>query len=168
MRVSLIVAAGANRVIGRDGALPWRLPADLRHFRRVTTGKPVIMGRRTWESIGGPLPGRPCIVVTRNPEFRTEGARIAGSLEEALGLAAQIARGAGEDEVMVIGGEEIFRLALPRADRIYLTEIDIAPDGDTRFPELDPGEWREIAREDHPAGEDTPAYSFVVLERTDD
>ena len=162
MRVSLIVAMAENRVIGNAGELPWRLPADLAYFKRVTMGKPVLMGRKTWEAIGRPLPGRKNIVVTRNPAFAAEGAVVVHSLDAALDL---VGSAPGAEEVMVIGGEEIYRLALPRADRIYLTEVDLAPAGDARFPDLDPSEWQEASREDHAANGDAPAHSFVVLER---
>lgn len=159
MRVSLIVAMAVNRVIGSAGELPWRLPADLAYFKRITMGKPVVMGRKTWEAIGRPLPGRHNIVVTRNRAFAAAGAVVVHSLDAALD------RIVGDDEVMVIGGGEIYRLALPRADRIYLTEVKSAPAGDARFPELDPAEWREVSRKDHGAQGDAPAHSFVVLER---
>lgn len=150
----------ANRVIGLDGALPWRLPADLRHFKRVTLRKPVVMGRKTWESLHvRPLPGRQNIVLTRNSSFKGDQALVVHSLDEALDVAAV------EAEVMVIGGEEIYRLALPRADRIYLTEVHKSFEGDAQFPEFDPDEWREVRRENHRAEPPAPAYSFVVLER---
>ena len=162
MRVSLIVAMAENRVIGNAGELPWRLPTDLAYFKRVTMGKPVLMGRKTWEAIGRPLPGRKNIVVTRNQAFAAEGAVVVHSLDAALDL---VGSAPGAEELMVIGGEEIYRLALPRADRIYLTEVDLAPTGDARFPDLDPSEWQEASREDHAADGDAPAHSFVVLER---
>ena len=162
MRVSLIVAMAENRVIGNAGELPWRLAADLAYFKRITMGKPVVMGRKTWEAIGRPLPGRKNIVVTRNQAFAAEGAVVVHSLDAALDL---VGSAPGAEEVMVIGGEEIYRLALPRADRIYLTEVDLAPAGDARFPDLGPAVWREASREDHAADGDAPAHSFVVLER---
>ena len=160
MRVSLVVAMAANRVIGRDGTLPWRLPADLKNFKRVTLNKAIVMGRKTWESLPArPLPDRHNIILTRRVDFRANGGTVVRGLDEAFDLAL------GSDEVMVIGGEEIYRLALPRADRIYLTEVLGSFDGDARFPDLDPAEWREISREDHEAVGEHPAHSFVVLER---
>jgi len=160
-RITLVAAVARNGVIGRAGALPWRLPADLRRFREVTWGHPVVMGRRTWESIGRPLPGRRNIVVTRRFGYRAPGAEVAGSPEAALSVAA------GAGEVMVIGGGELYAAFLPLAARILLTEVEAEPEGDAFFPPLAPGEWRETARERHPADPDNPfAYSFVTLERT--
>ena len=150
--VSLVVARADNGIIGKGGALPWRLPDDLRRFKQLTLGKPVVMGRKTWESLPKkPLPGRENIVVTRDPGFRAEGAVVVHSLDEALARAA--------DEICVIGGVEIFREALPRATRIHLTEVHADVDGDTRMPGFDPAAWRETAREDH------ESYSYVTLER---
>jgi dihydrofolate reductase len=144
-------------VIGVDGQLPWRLPADLRRFKAQTMGKPMIMGRKTFESFPSPLPGRRHIVLTRDPSWRREGAEIATSVEDALALA-------GEDDIAVIGGAEIFALFLPLADRIELTQVHISPDGDAIVPPFGP-EWCEMAREEHPADGDRPAHSFVTLER---
>ncbi|NIR60917.1 MAG: type 3 dihydrofolate reductase [Gammaproteobacteria bacterium] len=159
-RISLIVAMDRNDVIGRGNALPWHLPADLRHFRRLTLGKPVIMGRRTHESLGRPLPERTNIVISRDPGFRAPGCLVARALPEALDAAGAV------PEVMVIGGAEVFEAALPRAARIYLTRVHAEVAGDARFPRLDPAAWREIEREDHPADERNPyPYSFVTLER---
>lgn len=152
--IALIVAMAANRVIGRDNALPWHVPADLSHFKKLTLGKTVVMGRKTFQSIGRPLPNRHNIVVTRDPDWRADGVTVAHSLSEAL------ARAVGE-EIMVIGGAGLYAESLPFAGRIYLTEIEAAPEGDTHFPELGP-DWREMARERHPGD---PAYSFVLLER---
>ena len=149
-----------NRVIGRDGDLPWRLPEDLKHFKRVTLGKPVIMGRKTWDSLYvKPLPGRRNIVVTRNPDFRADGAEATMSVEDAL------ARVADAEEAVVIGGATLFEDALPVAGRFHLTEVHAAIDGDTFFPAFDRTGWREVSRVDHPADGDSPAYSFVLLER---
>ena len=140
---SLVVAMARNRVIGRDNQLPWRLPADLAYFKRVTMGHPIIMGRRTYESIGRPLPGRLNIVVSRNPQFRAPGCTVVPSLDDAW-------RAAGEaDEVCVIGGTSIFAEALPAADRIHLTEVEAEVPGDTWFPEFDRGEWTEREVEHH-------------------
>src|SRR5690606_41415058 len=143
-RIALIVAMSRNRVIGRDNAIPWHIPAELRRFKALTMGHHIVMGRRTWDSIGRLLPGRTTVIVTRNPDLRVEGALMASSLPHALALAAH------DDEVFVIGGEEIFRLALPLASRIYLTTVDIEVEGDTFMPELEPGQWRRVACESHP------------------
>lgn len=155
--IRIVVARAENGVIGKDGGLPWHLPADLRHFKRVTMGSAMIMGRRTYDSLPGLLPGRRHIVVTRDPAWRAEGVEIAHSPEQALELA-------GEAPVSVIGGAEIFALFMPRADSIELTEVHADVDGDTRL-DLDLDGWREISRERHPAEEGRPAYSFVRLER---
>ncbi len=166
MRLALIVAMAENRVIGRDNGLPWRIPADLRHFKATTMGKPVIMGRKTFQSIGRPLSGRTNIVISRDPTFAADGATVVRGFEAALEYADRAAAPAEIDEIMVIGGAEIYALALARADRIYLTEVHRAVDGDVRFPEIDRDQWRESLREDRPAPTpDGPAYSFVVLDR---
>lgn len=159
-RISLIVAMAANRVIGRDNALPWRLSEDLRRFKRLTLGHALVMGRKTWESIGRPLPGREIVVVTRQEGYGVPpGVSVARSVEEAL----ETARG---DEVFIAGGEEIFRQTIDRADRLYLTRIDKDFPGDTFFPEVDPERWRLVLREDHGATEETPfAYSFLTYDR---
>ena len=160
MSLALIVAIGENNELGKGGRMPWHLPADLKHFKTLTLGKPIIMGRKTFEAIGKPLPGRRNIVVTRNPGFRAVGCEIASSLADALVLAA------GTPEIMVIGGAEIYREALPRAQRIYLTRVHAQFDADTFFPKLDPVDWRETSREDHTADERNPfARTFLILER---
>lgn len=168
MRICLIVARARNRVIGRAGGLPWRLPADLKHFKATTMGKPVVMGRRTWQSIGRPLPGREIVVVSRDPSFRAEGARLAPDLDAALALAGEIAAGRGADEIFVAGGAEIYHRALSRADRIYLTEVHAAVEGDSLFPALDAADWRESTRE-HLAAAEAGDYDidFVTLDRVD-
>jgi dihydrofolate reductase len=156
MRRSLVVAMSKNRVIGRNNQLPWRLPADLAFFKRVTMGHPVIMGRRTYESIGKPLPGRLNIVVSGNPRFEAPGCTVVGSMEEAY-------RAAGDaDEVAIIGGSSIFAESLPRADRIYLTEIDADVEGDVRFPPFDRSEWSESEIERH-GRDERHAYPFRIL-----
>jgi len=166
MRVALIVAMGENRVIGRAGALPWRLPEDLKHFKSLTMGKPIIMGRKTFRSIGRALPGRANIVVTRDRAFGADGVDVVHSLDDALATARDAAGALGADEIMVIGGAEIYAGALGRAGRVYLTEVHAAPDGDAFFPMFDPAEWTETSRKRHPgAGADGPAYSFVQLDR---
>ena len=158
--IAFVVAMARNRVIGRDNQLPWRLPADLRHFKHVTMGKPLLMGRKTFESIGRALPGRTNIVVTRDRNYRAAGCIVAHSLDEGLEAAGS------RDEIMVIGGAELFERLLPRARRIYLTLIDEDIPGDVHFPELPEGEWHETVRIDHPADDDNPhPYSFRVLER---
>ncbi len=158
--ISFVVVHDRNRVIGKDGALPWRAPADLRHFRQLTRGKPVVMGRRTYESIGRPLPERTNIVLSRDPSFRAEGCTVVRSLDEALRVAGD------EPEVMVIGGGVLFAELVDRADRLYLTEIDAEFAGDTYFPPIDRSQWREIERAEHAPEEGDPLrYSFVVLER---
>lgn len=162
--ISFVVARADNGVIGRDNALPWHLPADLRHFKRLTVGKPVVMGRRTFGSIGRPLPGRHNIVLTRDPDWRAEGVTVVANLAEAI-AAAGLDPKTRADEVMIIGGAAVYADALPVATRIYLTEVHDAPQGDTVLPAFDPARWRETAREDHPAEEGRPAYSFVTLER---
>ena len=162
--ISFVVARADNGVIGRDNALPWHLPADLKHFKRMTVGKPVVMGRRTFESIGKPLPGRHNIVLTRDPAWRADGVTVVTNLAEAIAAAGLDPR-TRADEVAIIGGAAIYAEALPIATRVYLTEIHAAPDGDTRLPAFDPARWRETAREDHLAEDDRPAYSFVTLER---
>ena len=164
MILSFVVARADNGVIGRDGGLPWHLPADLRHFKRLTVGKPVVMGRRTFESIGKPLPGRHNIVLTRDPAWRAAGVTVVPNLAEAV-AAAGLQQGARPDEVMIIGGAAVYAEALPSARRVYLTEVHAAPDGDTVLPAFDPATWTETAREDHDADGDAPAYSFVTLER---
>jgi len=159
--VTLVVAVAENGVIGKSGALPWRISADLKRFKTLTLGKPVIMGRKTWVSLPKrPLPGRPNIVVTRSPNFRAEGATTANSFEQAL----EEAEKHNPDEIMIIGGEAIFASALPVAHRIELTEVWAAPEGDAFMPRFDRSEWREISREG-PFDADGLSYSFVTLER---
>ena len=166
IRLSLMVAKASNRVIGRNNKLPWYLPNDLKYFKQVTFGKPVIMGRKTWDSLGKPLPGRTNIVITRQPDFQAEGAKVVATLEEAVTMAENVAFIEGQDEAVVMGGAEIYALALPKADRLYLTEVHAEVDGDTWFPEYDTAEWKEIGREDFPAEGPNPYdYSFVGYER---
>lgn len=165
-RIAMIVAMGRNRGIGQDGDLPWRLPGDLRFFKQTTMGKPVVMGRKTWESLPFPLPGRTNIVVTRDRGYRAEKAEVVNDIDMALNLATAAAIAAGKDEVMVIGGAEIYRLLLDRADRVYLTEVDAEPEADAFFPELDPADWTEVARTEPIEEEGKPAYAFVTYDRT--
>ena len=159
MRLSLIAAVARNGVIGRDNDLPWRLSADLRHFRQLTTGHPIVMGRKTWESIGRPLPGRRNIVLSRDPDFVADGAEVFPALDEALGAVAE------EEEVFIIGGAALYAGALPRADRLHLTRVDAEVEGDVHFPEFDGDRWVCVSRESHPADERNEyAYAFEVWE----
>ena len=157
-RITLILARGANGVIGNKGGLPWRIPEDMRRFKEVTMGKPVVMGRKTWESFPKrPLPGRTNIVITRNPDFKAEGAQIVTSLDAALKAAGDV------PEIMILGGAEIYNMALPRAHRIELTEVDATPEGDTFFPALNCA-WVETAREKH-VSETGLRFAYVTLDR---
>jgi len=159
-RLALIVARARNGVIGKDNAMPWKIPGEQAYFKRVTMGHPIIMGRRTWESIGRPLPGRRNIVVSRNPGFAAHGAETVSSLD------AAIARCAGAAEAFIIGGAELYRLALPRAGRLLITEIDHDFEGDTFFPAPDPALWQESAREHNaPTGERPFAFDYVEYVR---
>ena len=163
----LIYARAENGVIGRDGNLPWRIPADLKRFKALTMGLPMIMGRKTYDSFPAPLPGRRHIVLTRDTAWQAEGAEPVHSIEQALVVAGAVAGAATETDtpaVAVIGGAEIYALFLPLANRVELTEIHAAFDGDTHMPALDSA-WRETARENHPATDMAPAYSFVTLTR---
>jgi dihydrofolate reductase len=144
-QVAMIAAVGANGVIGAGNAIPWRLPSDFAHFKRITMGKPLIMGRKTFESIGKPLPGRTNIVITRRGDYRPEGVLVAQNLGAALALAQSKAKADAVDEVMIGGGGEIYREALPLADRLYITHVDAAPDGDALFPVIDPTIWHVVA-----------------------
>lgn len=166
VRLAVIVAASTNGVIGRNNSLPWHLPEDLRYFRRVTMGKPIVMGRKTFESIGHPLPGRANIVISRNPGYAAPGTRTVASLDEGLALAADIALADGVDEIVVIGGAEIYGLAIPRADRLYLTEVHASVTGDAVLPKISWSDWREVSREHHAAEGGNPYdYSFLVYDR---
>jgi dihydrofolate reductase len=164
--ISLIVAVAENGVIGAKGGLPWRMSSDLKTFRRLTMGKPIVMGRRTFQSIGKPLDGRDNIVITRDPHFAAEGVTVFNNLGEALILARALARTNGTDEVMIIGGAELYRAALDQADRIYWTAIEARPDGDTVFPALEASQWREVSSEVLPRGpKDEFAATLKVLDR---
>ena len=158
--LTLIAAVARNGVIGMENRLPWHLPADLKHFRELTSGHAVIMGRKTWESLPAkfrPLPGRRNIVVTRNGDYGAEGATVSASLPAAIAAA-------NGDEAFVIGGAELYKAALPMADRLQLTEIDATYEGDTWFPAIDPDQWLETARESH-CDEAGPGYAFVTYQR---
>lgn len=164
--LALIVAVAENGVIGRDGELPWRISSDLKRFKALTVGKPVVMGRKTFESIGRPLPSRPNLVVTRDTGWRADGAEAITDIDRAFNRARMIAAEIGADEAMVIGGAALYEAALPAAQRIYLTEVRLAPEGDVRFPKLAANAWREAARETpDPGPKDEAPFSFVVLER---
>ena len=166
MRVSLIVAVAENGVIGAKGQLPWRLSADLKTFRRLTMGKPIIMGRKTFQSLKKPLDGRDNIVLTTDPYFEPPGASVVSSLADALILARTLAATRGADEIMVIGGAEVFRAALPQATRIYWTAVHAAPQGDVFFPDVDLSDWVETEREALPCSEkDDVTATLRVLDR---
>jgi dihydrofolate reductase len=160
-RIAVVAAVARNRVIGRGNRLPWHLPDDLRHFKRLTLGRPIVMGRRTWESLPGLLPDRTHIVVTRDPAYRAPGAQVVHSLDAALAAA-------GDEEVFVVGGAELYALAVPRAVRLYLTLVDAEVEGDVFFPKIDPAQWREVTREPHAADErHAYPFAFVTMERAE-
>jgi dihydrofolate reductase len=164
--IALVIARAENGAIGRGGALPWRLSTDLKQFRKVTLGKPVLMGRRTFQSLPRALDGRVNIVLSREPAFVADGAVVARSLEKGLEEGRRTAREAGVDEIMVIGGDGVFRRVMPLASRIYLTEVHAAPEADVWLRDFDLGAWREVSRERHEAGpKDDYPFSFVLLER---
>ncbi|WP_404368536.1 dihydrofolate reductase [Marinobacter sp.] len=167
MRKALIVAMSRNRVIGRNNKLPWYLPGDLRYFKQVTMGKPIIMGRKTWDSIGRPLPGRLNVVVSRDPDWEApDGTVKAGSLEDAFVRAEARAEIENREEIMVIGGGQIYAEALPHVDRMYVTLVHDEVPGDAWFPEVNWQEWEEIGREDFSASDNNPYdYSFLVYQR---
>lgn len=161
--ICLVVARSDNGIIGRDGGLPWHLSSDLKYFKQVTMGHPVVMGRRTYESIGRPLPGRANIVITRDLDYAAEGVIVTCGLDDALAVAAD---SDGGERIMVIGGGQIYRAALSHATHVIVTEVHATIDGDTSFPDLDAAEWVETSRDDRePEQEGEPALSFVILER---
>jgi len=165
--LALVVARARNGVIGRAGGLPWRLRSDLQRFKAVTLGKPCIMGRRTWESLPlKPLPGRLNLVLSKDESFTARGALVCTTLDEAVEIARETAEEDGVDEICVIGGTALFEMALPRAKRLYLTEVEAEPEGDAEFPAFDEGAWKEVTSEAYPAGEkDDHDFVFRVLER---
>lgn len=166
MTIALIVAASQNNVIGRNNELPWHLPGDLQYFKAMTLGKPVIMGRKTFESIGRPLPGRDNIVISRQTDYAAKGIEVASSLEQAIALGESINLINGIQEVIIIGGAQIYEKSLGLADRVYLTRVHCKVEGDAYFPTLDDDVWHEIAREDITAKEPNPFdFSYLVLER---
>jgi dihydrofolate reductase len=162
VKITLVAAVAAHGIIGRDGGMPWHLPADLAHFKAATMGKPLLMGRRTHEAIGRALPGRLNLVLSRDARYRAAGCQVVASLEEAMA----VAKGAGADELMVIGGGRVYADTLPMASRILLTEVKADVEGDTAFPALDPAVWREVARQEREADERNPCHlAFVELVR---
>ena len=163
--LSLIAALAHNRVIGRDNQLPWHLPADLKHFKAMTLGKPIIMGRKTWDSLGRPLPGRLNIVVSRQPGLMLEGAEVFATLEAAIARADEWACQEDADELMLIGGAQLYTQGLALAQRLYLTRVGLEPEGDAFFPEVDDADWRLASSVEHPASADIPFYAFEVWER---
>ena len=170
-QIALVVARGSNGVIGKDNGLPWRIRSDLQRFKAVTIGKPCIMGRKTWESLPlRPLPGRLNLVLTKDESYheseKAKGCVVVTSLDEALSMAREQAADDEVNEVCIIGGAAIFEAALPRAKRLYITEVDAAPDGDVLFPAFNEADWTETLNEAHPAGEkDDHSFTFRTLER---
>ncbi len=157
--ISLIAAMAKNRVIGINNKMPWHLPADLRHFKALTVGKPIVMGRKTWESLPGLLPDRPHIVVTRDLNYQAEGCLVVHSIDEALATVGDV------PEIMIVGGAAFYATMLPQADRLYLTQIETTVEGDAFFPEYNTAEWQVIAQEEHSADEKNPfSYRFLTLE----
>jgi dihydrofolate reductase len=162
----LVVAVAENGVIGRDNQLLWRIKTDLGRFRRLTMGKPMIMGRKTFQSIGKPLPGRETIVLTRDAGFAAEGVHVVLTWEEAVAKGGELAARMGADSIAVAGGAEIYALALPQVQNIFLTKVQVMPEGDARFPDFDRSQFRETRREDHPKGpDDEHPFTFIDLER---
>ena len=165
-KITLVVAVADNGVMGKGGDLPWRLPGDLKQFKEKTVGKPVVMGRKTYQSLRHALPERPNIVLSRDPLYRLDDAKVVTTLDAALALAKKEADRLGAEEISVIGGATLFSEIMPCAERMYYTEVHASPEGDTLFPPFDRGEWREVAREGPLQGaKDQYPYSFVTLER---
>jgi dihydrofolate reductase len=165
-RLVLIAAVADNSVIGFKGEMPWKLGTDLKRFKQLTLGKPVIMGRRTWDSLRKPLADRLNIIVSGNRTLVVDGGVVAHSLHEAIAIAKDWARGHGQDEVMILGGGHVYAEAIDAADRLYITHVRSRPEGDAFFPEIDATKWRAVSHESHPRGErDTEATEFVVYER---
>lgn len=165
IRLAAIVAHGSNRCIGVDNKLPWYLPEDLKHFKAKTLGKPVIMGRKTYESIGKPLPGRTNIVISRDTEYKALGIRVVHDLMSAITMGKAQAMVSGADEAVIIGGAQIYASSMHLLDRLYLTEVNSAPEGDAFFPEINPDEWQQIETQGHPAMDNRPSYRFRTLGR---
>jgi dihydrofolate reductase len=166
VKLALVVARGTNGVIGADGTLPWKLSSDLKHFKAVTMGKPVIMGRKTWASIGRPLPGRPNLVITRDANFLATGASVWSNLDVAVAAARAMASSIGGNEVCIIGGGQLYAQTIDIADRLYVTEVDATPKGDAMFPSFSSKNWREVSREIFPAGnKDDHSFDIVTFDR---
>jgi len=166
MKIVLIAAFAQNRVVGINNTLPWHLPEDLKYFKRTTSGKAIIMGRKTYDSIGRPLPNRTNIVISRNSDFQAEGVRVVASLQAAIELAKEVNFINDVQEVMIIGGASIYEAALPIADRLYLTHVHAEIEGDAYFPEVNFKQWVEVSREDYQASDKNPYdYSFVVYDK---
>ena len=165
--LSLIVALAENRVIGLDNQMPWHLPGDFKYFKATTLGKPIIMGRKTWDSLGRPLPGRLNLVVSRQPGLQLEGAEVFASLEDAIARADQWAREQGVDELMLIGGAQLYAQGLEKGlvDRLYLTRVEMNPEGDAWFPEVDEAVWKKVSSQQGPVEEGKPVYHFEVWEQ---
>lgn len=161
----LIAALAENRVIGCDNQLPWHLPADLKHFKALTLGKPIIMGRKTWDSLGRPLPGRLNLVVSRQANLQLAGAEVFASLEQAITRAGQWASEQGVDELMLIGGAQLYEQGLAQAERLYLTRVALSPQGDAWFPDFPEQDWQLRDSEQHPASEQSPSYCFETWQR---
>jgi dihydrofolate reductase len=165
-KITLVVAVAENGMMGKNGDLPWSLPSDLKQFKEITVGKPVVMGRTTYQSLGRALPNRPNIVLSRNPLYRLDDAKVVTTLDAALALAYEEAERLAAHEISVIGGANVFAEIMPRAERMYYTEVHASPEGDTRFPSFDRGEWQETARQGPLQGtKDQYPYSFITLER---
>lgn len=166
MKLALIAAVANNNAIGINNKMPWYLPGDLRYFKAVTMGKPIIMGRKTFDSLRKPLPGRTNIVITRDPHWQHEEVKVVHSLDDALALAEDVTLINGNEEIMVIGGEQIYRQSIDRADRLYLTRVYQSFEGDAFFPDVDPKLWQETSRQDLHSDDDEPlTYSYLVLDR---
>ena len=166
MKLAMIAAVAENNAIGINNKMPWYLPGDLRYFKAITMGKPIIMGRKTFDSLRKPLPGRTNIVITRDKNWHHEGVKVVHSLDDAIDLAASIATINGNEEIMVIGGEQIYRMAMDRADRLYLTRVYQSFEGDAFFPEIDESEWLEVSRQDLCSEDKEPLkFSYLVLDR---
>jgi dihydrofolate reductase len=165
-KITLVVAVAENGMMGKNGDLPWSLPGDLKQFKAITVGKPVVMGRTTYQSLGRALPNRPNIVLSRNPLYHLDDAKTVTTLDAALALAYEEAKRLSAGEISIIGGANVFAEIMPRAERMYYTEVHASPEGDIRFPPFDRGEWREVARKGPLQGpKDQYPYSFVTLER---
>jgi len=163
--LSLIAALGENRVIGVDNSMPWHLPGDFKYFKATTLGKPIIMGRKTWDSLGRPLPGRLNLVVSRQTDLALEGAEVFPSLDAAIERAEAWALEHGVDELMLIGGAQLYAQGLEQADRLYLTRVALSPEGDAWFPEFDMSRWKLVSNLENAAEGDKPAYNFEVWEK---